>query len=117
KMAYYGLVAPGCPSLPMPESGHYFDHLPQDSETVALLRSRDWSSTSLGDPSTWPETLRLQLNICFESAFPIAVWWGPELIQFYNDGYRPILGATKHPRAFGLPAKETWPDIWPTIGA
>jgi signal transduction histidine kinase len=58
----------------------------------------------------------LQLNICFESAFPIAVWWGPELIQFYNDGYRPILGATKHPQAFGRPAKETWPDIWPTIG-
>ncbi|MDB5746413.1 MAG: hypothetical protein JWP72_1261 [Massilia sp.] len=84
---------------------------------VAMLRSRDWSLTSLGSPSTWPETLRLQLNICFESAFPIAVWWGPELIQFYNDGYRPILGATKHPQAFGRPARETWPDIWPTIGA
>ena len=93
-----------------------FDHLPQDSETVALLRSTDWTSTSLGHPSTWPEALRLQLNICFESAFPIAVWWGPELIQFYNDGYRPILGATKHPRAFGGPAIDTWPDIWPTIG-
>lgn len=93
-----------------------FDHLPQDSETVALLRSTDWSSTSLGHPSTWPEALRLQLNICFESAFPIAVWWGPDLIQFYNDGYRPILGATKHPQAFGGPAIATWPDIWPTIG-
>ena len=76
----------------------------------------DWSSTSLGPPSTWPEALRLQLNICFESAFPIAVWWGPDLIQFYNDGYRPILGDTKHPQAFGGPAIDTWPDIWPTIG-
>jgi len=93
-----------------------FDHFSQDSETVALLRSTDWTSTSLGPPSGWPEALRLQLNICFESAFPIAVWWGPELIQFYNDGYRPILGATKHPRAFGGPAIDTWPDIWPTIG-
>lgn len=93
-----------------------FDHLPQDSETVALLRNTDWSSTPLGHPSTWPEALRLQLNICFESAFPIAVWWGPDLIQFYNDGYRPILGATKHPQAFGGPAIATWPDIWPTIG-
>jgi signal transduction histidine kinase len=93
-----------------------FDHLPEDSETVALLRGTDWSSTSLGHPSTWPEALRLQLNICFESAFPIAVWWGPDLIQFYNDGYRPILGATKHPRAFAGRAVDTWPDIWPTIG-
>jgi signal transduction histidine kinase/ActR/RegA family two-component response regulator len=94
-----------------------FSHLPQNSETVAMLRSTDWASTSLGHPSTWPELLRVQLNICFESAFPIAVWWGPDLIQFYNDGYRPILGATKHPRAFGGPAIETWPDIWPTIGS
>ena len=93
-----------------------FDHLPQDSEMVAMLQSMDWSSTSLGPPSTWPEVLRLQLNICFESAFPIAIWWGPDLIQFYNDGYRPILGATKHPKAFGSPALDTWPDIWPTIG-
>lgn len=83
---------------------------------VAMLRNTDWSSTALGHPSTWPEVLRLQLNLCFESAFPIAVWWGPDLIQFYNDGYRPILGATKHPQAFGHPALGTWPDIWPTIG-
>jgi signal transduction histidine kinase len=100
----------------MSEHAPEFEHLPQDSETVALLRSMDWSSTALGRPSTWPEALRLQLNICFESAFPIAVWWGPDLVQFYNDGYRPILGATKHPRAFGGPAIDTWPDIWPTIG-
>jgi len=83
---------------------------------VNLLRAKDWSATTLGPPSTWPESLRLQLNVCFDSPFAIAVWWGPELIQFYNDGYRPILGATKHPAAFGRPARETWPDIWPTIG-
>lgn len=104
------------PSHPMSHPASEFDHLPQDSETVAMLRSKNWASTSLGHPSTWPEALRLQLNICFESAFPIAIWWGPDLIQFYNDGYRPILGATKHPRAFGGPAIDTWPDIWPTIG-
>ncbi len=99
-------------SMPAPE----FDHFPQNGEMVTMLRNTDWSSTSLGPPSNWPETLRLQLNICFESAFPIAVWWGPDLVQFYNDGYRPILGSTKHPHAFGRPAIETWPDIWPTIG-
>ena len=99
-------------SKPAPE----FDHFVQDGEMVTMLRTTDWSLTPLGPPATWPEALRLQLNICFESAFPIAVWWGPDLIQFYNDGYRPILGATKHPYAFGRPAIETWPDIWPTIG-
>ena len=93
-----------------------FAHLPSDGEMVTLLRTTDWAATSLGPPSSWPESLRLTLNICFDSHFPFALWWGPQLVQFYNDGYRPILGATKHPHAFGHPARETWPDIWPTIG-
>ncbi|MDB5960105.1 MAG: hybrid sensor histidine kinase/response regulator [Massilia sp.] len=99
------------PSLPSAD----FEHLPADGEMVTLLRGADWAASSLGPPSSWPESLRIILNVCFDSHFPIAVWWGPELIQFYNDGYRPILGATKHPAAFGRPARETWPDIWPTI--
>jgi signal transduction histidine kinase/ActR/RegA family two-component response regulator len=99
-----------------PASPPEFAYLPQDGEMVNMLRAKDWSTTSLGPPATWPESLRLPLNVCFDSPFAIAVWWGPDLIQFYNDGYRPILGATKHPEAFGRPARETWPDIWPTIG-
>jgi len=87
-----------------------------DGEMAERMRSHDWQSTSLGTPSSWPESLQLVLGICFDSHFPIAVWWGPDLIQFYNDGYRPILGATKHPHALGRPARETWPEIWPTIG-
>ena len=42
------------------------------------------------------------------------VWWGPGLINIYNDAYAPMLGA-RHPEAFGRPAQETWSDIWPTI--
>ena len=100
--------------LPSPPSD--FSHLPEQGEMVNQLRAKDWAATSLGPPSTWPDSLHLQLNVCFDSPFAIAVWWGPELIQFYNDGYRPILGASKHPQAFGRPARETWPEIWPTIG-
>lgn len=99
-----------------PDSPPEFAYLPQDGEMVNSLRNKDWAATSLGPPSTWAECLRLSLNVCFDTPFAIAIWWGPDLIQFYNDGYRPILGATKHPEAFGRPARETWPDIWPTIG-
>jgi signal transduction histidine kinase/BarA-like signal transduction histidine kinase len=99
-----------------PFSTPEFAYLPKDGEMVNLLREKDWAATALGLPTSWPESLRLSLNVCFDSPFAIAVWWGPELIQFYNDGYRPILGATKHPDAFGRPARETWPDIWSTIG-
>lgn len=42
--------------------------------------------------------------------------WGKEYTQIYNDGYRPILGTTKHPQAMGIGTKETFPEIWHIIG-
>lgn len=44
------------------------------------------------------------------------LWWGPGLIQFYNDAYLPSFGVGKHPRAMGQPGRECWPEIWPIIG-
>lgn len=93
----------------MLHASHIFDHLPGNGDTVTLLRQTDWSRTCLGDPSTWPDALRLQVNVCFESQFPIAIWWGPDLIQLYNDFYRPILGSSKHSALFGGPAGKPGP--------
>src|SRR5436305_3516962 len=44
------------------------------------------------------------------------IWWGPELVQFYNDGYRPSLGAHMHPGAVGQRGEACWTEIWPIIG-
>jgi PAS domain S-box-containing protein len=45
------------------------------------------------------------------------LWWGPELVQIYNDGYRPSFGSgDRHPRALGARAADTWTDIWHIIG-
>jgi PAS domain S-box-containing protein len=44
------------------------------------------------------------------------LWWGRDLVQFYNDAYRPSLGADKHPLALGQNGIECWPEIWPIIG-
>jgi hypothetical protein len=42
--------------------------------------------------------------------------WGPDLLCFYNDAYRPSLGQQgKHPGALGGRAQTVWPEIWPTI--
>ena len=43
------------------------------------------------------------------------VWWGPHLIQIYNDGYRSILGG-KHPRSIGAPGRQVWSEIWHIVG-
>ena len=57
--------------------------------------------TPLGPVETWPQSLRTAVSILLESRFPMYIAWGPEFVQFYNDGYRPILGSTKHPAAMG----------------
>jgi PAS domain S-box-containing protein len=57
----------------------------------------------------------MAVSLCLHSHFPIIVLWGPDLILFYNDAYRPILGA-KHPAVLGQPARQVWPEVWPTFG-
>ena len=83
-------------------------------ELGALIRAKDWSRTPLGPPETWPQSLKTTLGILLNSRYPMFVFWGPELIKIYNDGYRPITGH-KHPWALGRPAREVWPEIWSDI--
>lgn len=82
-----------------------------------LTRSFDWSATVLGDPNTWPQSLRTLVGMLLAANSPMFLWWGPDLIQFYNDAYRPSLGNRgKHPGALGQCGQECWPEIWPEIG-
>ncbi|HYO83245.1 MAG TPA: PAS domain-containing protein, partial [Bryobacteraceae bacterium] len=78
------------------------------------IRSFDWSGTILGPIESWPEALRVTLGLCLNSRFPMFVWWGRTLINFYNDAYIPILGK-RHPGALGRNAPELWHDVWPAI--
>ena len=82
----------------------------------ALMRSIDWSKTAVGPVHTWPQSLRTALSILLETGFPMYIAWGREFTQFYNDGYRPILGSTKHPTAMGISTRETFAEIWDIIG-
>ena len=45
----------------------------------------------------------------------MAIWWGADAIQLYNDGYVPVLGA-KHPRSLGQRGMECWAEIWDVVG-
>ena len=85
-------------------------------EMGELIRTHDWGKTPLGKPETWPQSLITSLSIIIHSKFPMFLWWGPDLICFYNDAYRTSLGNDgKNPSILGMPAKEAWPEIWPTI--
>jgi PAS domain S-box-containing protein len=79
-------------------------------------RELDWAATPLGPPETWSQSLRSTAAIVLASRNPMFLWWGPELIQIYNDAYRPSFGTTgRHPEALGMRGGDCWTDIWETI--
>jgi signal transduction histidine kinase/DNA-binding response OmpR family regulator len=85
--------------------------------TLSLIRAvydqADWSATPLGPRDAWPALLRLVVDLCLDSEFPVQISWGPDLLVLYNEAYIPLLGAEKHPWALGRPAGEVGPDLWP----
>jgi signal transduction histidine kinase len=86
-------------------------------EMRARCRAYDWSSTPLGPVSGWSQSLRTAVGIVLGSLNPMFLWWGPELVQIYNDAYRPSLGqGDRHPGALGALGREFWTDIWDAIG-
>lgn len=84
-------------------------------EMADLLRSFPWESTSLGPAETWPQSLKTAIRIMMTSRQPIWIGWGQDLIYFYNDPYKSVIGG-RHPWALRKPVKEVWGEIWAEIG-
>lgn len=85
-------------------------------EMGALMRAYDWSASPLGAPDGWPQSLRTALRLLLTTQHPMFIWWGPDLIQFYNDAYRRTMGPERHPSAIGQRGRECWEEIWEIIG-
>ncbi|SHM55379.1 PAS domain S-box protein [Flavobacterium chilense] len=85
-------------------------------EMGELVRAKDWSKTALDNPETWPQSLKTMVAVMLNNPFGMYIAWGKEYTQIYNDGFRPILGSTKHPEALGISSRETFAEIWETIG-
>ena len=85
-------------------------------EMGALMRAHDWSSSPLGPPEGWPQSLRTAVRLMLNCGHPMYIWWGPELICFYNDAYRRSIGPERHPSSLGRPGRAVWDEIWPIIG-
>jgi hypothetical protein len=101
------------PARPADSGGDFFLG---GGEMGERIREKDWSATALGPVESWPSSLKTSISIMLASRFAMVVAWGPEFRFFYNDRYRPVLGASKHPGALGTPAREIFPEAWPFIG-
>jgi diguanylate cyclase (GGDEF)-like protein/PAS domain S-box-containing protein len=93
-----------------------FDFLAGGGEMGALMRAYDWENSSLGAPESWPPVLKTVLRLLLTTNHPMFIFWGDELIQFYNDAYRQTLGPERHPCALGGRGRECWDEIWDVIG-
>lgn len=78
------------------------------------LRSTDWSTTTLGPRDGWPHALRMSVNLCINTPYPLLVWWGPDQRQFANDAAVAMLGPALTEPA-GTDAKTLWREAWAQI--
>ena len=102
-------------SFHAPRGADAQDCLAGGGKMGALMRAFDWSTNPLGPVDAWPQSLRTAVSIMLASGFPMIIFWGRELIQLYNDAYRPVLGATKHPQSLGQRGRDCWPEIWDNV--
>ncbi|HYF06225.1 MAG TPA: HWE histidine kinase domain-containing protein [Acetobacteraceae bacterium] len=80
-------------------------------EMAARIRAHDWAATPLGPPLAWPDCLRAIVDMALACGFPMAVLWGADLVQIYNDGFRELIGP-RHPGGLGQPFRRCWPEAW-----
>jgi len=85
-------------------------------EMGAIMRNFDWKNSVLGDPENWPLSLRTTIGTILHASFPMFLFWGEDLLCFYNDAFRSSLGSNgKHPM-IGKKGNESWLETWDFIG-
>lgn len=98
------------PDLPLSQS----DVFPGKGEMARLMRAFDWRATPLGDPETWPLSLKSSVRMLLSSRYAMWMGWGKDLRFLYNDAYAPTLGL-KHPSSIAQPFAEVWREVWPDV--
>lgn len=84
-----------------------------DGQSADEIRRFDWDDSTLGASSQWPQALKTALQMMMASHFPKAIVWGPHYITFFNDAFRPILGAKQN--CIGKSFRDIWAEAWPEI--
>ncbi len=81
-----------------------------------LVRAHNWGcNTSWRYRIPGPMLFSRQSISCSPANSPPSSSGGPQMLQFYNDKYRPLM-TDKHPSALGQSARECWKEAWHLIG-
>ena len=90
------------------EKDKSYSFLPGGGKMGDLIRSWDWTNTSIGSIDHWPLSLRTTLGIVLHSAFPMILYWGKDRLCFYNDAFKPSLGEKGKSPLVGSPGESRW---------
>lgn len=91
-------------------------NLSKRGEMAEIISTKDWSVTSVGAIDLWPVGLRSTLGVMLNSKFPMFLFWGEELICFYNDACHKGLGIDgKHSSILGKCGAAALPETWSII--
>jgi hypothetical protein len=85
-----------------------------DGQARAAMRAVNWTTTPLGPVGQWSQALVTAVRNQMSSSSPSCIFWGPELVQIYNEAYLPLLSARPSPA--GKPARANWPELWNWMG-
>lgn len=99
-------------TTPSPSTPAFLDG---GGEMGRFLREYGWGASPIGMPAQWPQGLRIAVHLMLNAGHPMYIFWGPELLCFYNDAYRPSLGPERHPDSLAQPAHEVWAEIWDSL--
>lgn len=89
-----------------------------EGEMAGKIRAFNWSPTSIGPVAEWPIQLLTTVNLLLDSAVPMFLWWGREMIQFYNDAFLKSINKNQENIRFDALGQfdiTSRNDIWPII--
>lgn len=98
------------------QKNHALNFLEGGGELGELIRNHNWKDTPLGEPEHWPKSLQTTVGIILHSSFPMFLFWGADLICFYNDAYRASLGDDGRHPLVGKRGQDVWVEVWSFIG-
>ena len=94
---------------------YVFDRVTSDipglDEHIKHVQAFNWSSTSLGPMSSWPQDILQICHLILMDPQPRAVLLGAkDQVLFYNPAYAAVMG-DRHPDVLGRPVMEAWAEV------
>lgn len=80
-----------------------------------LVEGFDWSATPLGAMRDWPLNLKAVVSLMLDSPEAMAVWWGDDMRQIYNDAYAPRVEDGEVVTPLGQAAAKSWKEAWEAV--